>query len=132
VKRSFAGNSSQVRYVFDKEIGRYERYNGDAPHTVEGPDGGAHLGFSNVIVQMVGVSAGGTIDRAGERSTDIRMLGSGSVVLFRGGRALRGTWQRAGAGDVTRFVGTNGQTLKLAPGTTMVELLPQGREIFVT
>ena len=97
---------------------------------VEGDN--AHLSFSNVIVQMVNVTIGNTVDRAGERSNDIRMLGEGSAVLFRGGKALRGTWKRGGAGEMTRFVGTNGETLKLAQGTTIVELIPNGRDIFVT
>jgi hypothetical protein len=132
VKLSFAGNSAQVRYVFDKQVGRYERYNGEAAHMVEGAGGGTHLAFSNVLIQMVDVTAGSTIDRAGERSTDIKMLGSGSAVLFRGGKALRGRWERAGVNDVTRFVSSEGQTLKLAPGTTIIELLPNGRDIFVT
>jgi hypothetical protein len=132
VRVSFAGNGAQVRYLFDAETGRYERYNNDAPHTVEGEGDAAHLSFTNLLIQMVGVTAGSTIDRAGERSNDIRMLGEGQAVLFRGGKALRGRWQRDGAGDATRFIASNGAAMKLAPGTTMIELLPQGREIFVT
>jgi hypothetical protein len=132
VRFAFAGNGSQVKFVFDEELGRYERFVGDAPHTVEGEDATAQLGFTNVIIQTVSVSSGSTIDRAGERTNDIRVTGDGSAALFRGGRVLRGTWNRPGDGDVTRFVGTNGEVMKLAPGTTMVELLPQGRELFVT
>lgn len=132
VKLSFAGNGSQVRYVFDSQIGRYKRYNADAPHTAEGEGDGVHLAFTNVMVQMVSTSRGSTIDRAGEISTDIKMLGSGAAALFRGGKALRGRWERPSVGEETRFVSNSGEVMKLAPGTTIVELVPEGREIFVT
>lgn len=132
VRLSFAGNGSEVRYAFDAKTGTYQRFNGSSPHTVESDGKASQLAFTNVLVQMVSTSAGSTVDRAGERSTDIKMLGSGSAVLFRGGRALRGTWKRDGAGDVTTFQSSDGQPLRLAPGTTIVELLPTGRDIFVT
>lgn len=131
VKLSFSSRS-QVRYVFDEKLGLYERYDGDEPHLVEGPGDGVHLAFTNVLIQMVSVSAGSTVDRSGELSRDIRMLGRGSAVLFRGGKAIRGTWQREGIEDVTTFVASSGEPLRLAPGTTIVELIPQGQEMFVS
>lgn len=132
VRFAFAGNGTQLRYAFDSETGRYERYNADAPHVVEGEGDGVHLAFTNVVVQIVGVSRGSTVDRAGELTTDIKMIGTGPAVLFRGGKAIRGQWRRPGVGEPTRFVSSSGETLKLAPGTTVVELLPEGREFFVS
>jgi hypothetical protein len=132
VKMSFAGNGSQIRYTFDKETGEYKRFNNDAPHMVEGEGEGLQLSFRNVLVQMVETSAGSTIDRAGLRTTDIKLIGSGSAVLFRGGRALRGRWSRGASGDITHFVDGSGTPLELAPGKTIVELIPQGRDLFVS
>jgi hypothetical protein len=132
VKLSFAGNTSAVRFAYNTKTGVYERFTGDAPHTVEGVGGGQQLAVRNVLVQMVGISTGSTIDRAGERTNDISMIGDGAAVLFRGGRAIRGRWVRTAVGEPTRFVTTAGAPLRLAPGATMVELLPRGRDIFVT
>jgi hypothetical protein len=132
VKLSFAGNGSQIHYVFDKETGEYLRSNNDAPHTVEGEgDDGVQLSFRNVLVQMVQTSSGSTVDRAGLRTTDTSLIGSGSAVLFRGGRALRGSWSRASAGEITQYIDASGGPLKLAPGETIVELVPAGRDLFV-
>ncbi len=132
VKIAFAGNGSPARFVYDGKTGVYERFIGEAPHQVEAAGGGTQLAVRNVLVQIVNVSQGSTIDRAGERSSDIHMIGSGSAVLFRGGRAIRGRWERSSVGEPTRFIDSSGAPLKLAPGATMVELLPQGREIFVS
>jgi hypothetical protein len=131
VKMSFAGNGANLRYDFDKKTGEYLRFVNDAPHTVEGDADDIQLSFRNVLVQMVETAQGSTVDTAGLRSVDIDVTGSGSAVLFRGGRALRGRWSRASDGDVTQFVDVAGGPLKLAPGETIVELIPQGRELFV-
>ncbi|MEX2393824.1 MAG: DUF3048 C-terminal domain-containing protein, partial [Actinomycetota bacterium] len=85
----------------------------------------------NVLVQMVETSRGSTVDRAGLRTVDIDVTGSGAAVLFRGGRALRGKWSRASDGDITQFIDAAGGPLKLAPGETIVELIPRGRDLFV-
>ena len=132
VKLSFAGNSVEVKFVYDQETAHYERFVGDAPHMVEGNGDGVQLAFRNVLVQMVNVVQGSTTDRAGLISADIHMLGEGAAVLFRGGKAFRGRWQRSSVGEVTRFIGSDGQPLRLAPGETIVELVPEGRELFVS
>ncbi len=132
VKFAFAGNSSQVQFVYDKASGRYQRLMGDSPHMLEGNGGGIQLAFRNVVVQMVNTAEGGTMDRAGLISQDIHLIGDGPVVVFRGGRAFRGRWERSSVTERTHFVGADGKPLRLAPGATIVELLPQGRDVFVT
>jgi DUF3048 family protein len=132
IKVSFAGNGTQIRYSYDKKRGVYRRFNGDSPHLVEGPDGGVQLAFRNVLVQEVSTSKGSTVDRGGTLTTDISMLGSGAAVLFRGGRAFRGTWNRSSVSELTTFVGLDGKPLRFAPGETIVELKPRGRDLFVS
>ena len=78
------------------------------------------------------MSRGATVDRGGENTNDIAMLGSGAAVLFRGGRAFRGTWQRSSVGDMTTFVTDGGEPFAFAPGETIVELKPRGRDLFVS
>ena len=131
VRLSFAGNGALVRYTYDAKTGRYERFTGETPHLVEGTPNHVQLAFRNVLVQVVTIRGGSTVDQAGLRSSDIDVTGSGSAVLFRGGRALRGQWSRESASDPTTFTDDAGEPLRLAPGETLIELLPRGREIFV-
>ena len=110
----------------------YERFQRRSPHIVEGAGGGAQLAFRNVLVQEVATSRGSTVDRGGTPTNDIAMLGSGAAVLFRGGRAFRGTWHRASVGAMTTFVDASGKPFAFAPGETIVELMPRGRDLFVS
>jgi hypothetical protein len=127
IRLSFAGNGDNLKYVWDAEAGVYERYIGDSAHLVEGPDDGTHLGFTNLLIQMVGISAGTTTDTRGNPTSDIELVGDGGAALFRGGKAIRGRWERGSAGEPTRFIANAGGAIKLAPGTTIVELLPDSR-----
>ncbi len=129
---SFSSTAGQLRYAYNAESGLYQRFQSGSAFLVEGASGPAQLAFRNVIVQQVATSASQTVDRAGQNSVDISVIGSGSAVVLRGGRVFRGTWQRSAAGEATRFVDSSGQVIKLAPGTTIVELLPQGRDISVS
>ena len=132
VKFSFAGNGSEMRYVYDTKAGVYKRFQGGSPHMVEGTGGGMQLAFRNVLVQEVRVSRGATVDRSGTSTNDIAMLGSGGAVLFRGGRAFRGTWSRPSVDAMTTFVDAAGEPFRFAPGETIVALKPRGQDLFVS
>lgn len=125
---SFNGAASTIRYVYNTATGRYTRYIGQSAHTVEGPK---PLEFRNIVVQTVRTSAGSSVDKAGFHTTDIQVTGSGEAVVIRGGRVLRGRWERNG-NERTRFIDATGQPLRLAPGNTIVELLPQGKQLTVS
>lgn len=127
IRFSFAGNGADVRYVFTD--GRYQRYLGDSAHLGEG---GVALTYANVVVQYVQTSAGSSIDKAGFRSTDITTTGSGELIVVRGGKALRGTWSRSSTAEPARFADAQGNPIALAPGPTMIALLPQGRPVTVS
>jgi len=129
---SFSGTAGQLSFTYDGQSGLYKRSQGGSAHMVEGASGLVQLAFRNVIVQQVTTSMSDIVDQAGQRSVDSNVIGSGSALVLRGGRVFRGTWQRSSAGEATRFVDASGQVIKLAPGTTMVELLPQGRDATVS
>jgi hypothetical protein len=131
IEMSFAGNGADVRYEYDEDAGVYNRYTNGSAHMVEGVGGAEQLSFRNVLVQEVRTSRGSTVDRGGELTTDIAMLGSGSAVLFRGGRAFRGTWHRPSVDVMTTFVSSSGQPLEFAPGETIIALMPRGRDVVV-
>ena len=132
VSFSFAGNGTQIKYTFDEETGKYGRLNGDTPHLIEGEGDGVQLSFRNVLVQQVDIFAGAVTDRAGQRTTDADLIGDGPATLFRGGRAIRGSWTRGSDSEITRFTDGSGEALKLAPGETIVELLPKSRELSIS
>lgn len=127
VSFSFAGSSTQIGYDFDNETGKYKRNVNGSAHNVEGVNGPQQLVFRNILVQMVNVTTGSTRDQSGASSREIQVTGSGSAVLFRGGKALRGSWQRSSVGEATKFIDGSGQPLRLAPGESIVELLPSSR-----
>jgi hypothetical protein len=132
IRLSFAGNGSEIRFSYDERTGTYKRLVSDNPHLVEGNGDGVQLEFRNVLIQMVDVAPGSTVDRAGDRSNEIEMIGEGGVALFRGGRAVRGRWTRSTDAGPTEFFDNSGAPMRLAPGGTIVELLPQGRDVFVS
>lgn len=128
VRLSFAGNGSEIHYAYDASRKIYTRNVGGSPHVAEG---GTPLTYSNIVVPSVEISAGFSIDKAGFRTFDIKTVGSGGLVLLRGGKAFRGTWERATDADPWRFTDETGQVIPLTPGNTIIELLPQGRPVTV-
>lgn len=124
----FADRGAEIRYTYNADTGRYERHQGGAPHITEND---VQLSFRNVIIQMVEVREGTTVDQAGNRTRDIDLVGQGTVLIVRAGRAFRGTWSREALADRTSFADEDGQPIPLAPGPTIVELVPSGRDIFV-
>lgn len=97
------------------------RWHGTVPHTVEGDE---QVSATNVVVQVVGVSASSIIDAAGNASPEVDLVGSGKAYVFRDGRVIIGRWKRPTLDDVTRFLTKDGTEIALAPGRTWVELLP--------
>ncbi len=129
---SFSSTAGQLRFTYDAQSGLYQRFHNGSAHMVEGTSGLTQLAFRNVIVQQVATSMSDIVDQAGQRSVDSNVIGSGSALVLRGGRTFRGTWQRSSSGEATRFVDSSGQVIKLAPGTTIIELLPNGRSASVS
>lgn len=127
---AFTGSGVRVRYAYDDRTGKYGRFQQDTPHNVEGTNGeGQQLAFRNVLIQYIGITPGSGTDQAGGRTQDTDVIGNGSAVLLRGGRAFRGTWTRSSAEVATRFLDSDGEQFRLAPGQTIIELVPNGREL---
>lgn len=126
VRMSFAGNGDVVRYVYDAGDEAYRRFHRSVPHEAES---GAQIAPANVLVQYVSVTQGDVVDAAGLVSPHIEVLGSGDAILFRGGRAFRGRWERPSYGEPTRFTDADGDPMRFARGPTWVELVPRGRDV---
>jgi Protein of unknown function (DUF3048) N-terminal domain/Protein of unknown function (DUF3048) C-terminal domain len=116
--------STNVDFVWDSKMERYVRTVGGQP--VAAADG-ALVAKPNVLVQYCQVTADRSdIDVNGNPSMYTHSVGSGRVVLFRGGKRIEGTWSRASSGAPTLYQDTAGKPLLFAPGGTFVALVRPG------
>jgi hypothetical protein len=123
---SFESGDPPVRYTYDAGTRTYLRFNGSNAQTSQS---GSQLAFRNVVLQVVNVTAGSYNDRAGNVTHDINLIGTGRAVILRGGKAFDGKWSRSSRNDTTKFTDSAGNALRLAPGRTIVELVPVGQQV---
>jgi len=115
---------SDVFWRFRRGKGRYVRFHGTVPHTLED---GSQVSASNVVVQVVRVRLTGAVDAAGNPVPEVSVIGRGPLFVFRNGRVIRGQWIRETNGEVTQLRDQQGNEIALAPGPTWVELFPEDR-----
>jgi hypothetical protein len=61
------------------------------------------------------------------------LQGSGTAMIFSGGREIVGTWSRGPSkADVVQYLTSSGATVRLTPGQTWVELLNDGVPLSIT
>ena len=89
-------------------------------------ESGDQLGFDNVIIEEHTVSLSTQfVDVLGTASPVIEdVTGQGRAFLFRDGQMYSGVWIRDSEEDAVRFETKGGDAFVLAPGNTMIELLP--------
>lgn len=87
---------------------------------------GARLAAANVVVLRVDLVASGTFDPAGSPVPETRLVGSGEALVATGGRTLAVTWTKASADAPLTLATADGADVRLAPGATWVELVPNG------
>jgi hypothetical protein len=87
---------------------------------------GARLRATNVVVLAVNVVNTSARDPAGNPVPETQLLGSGSALVAVAGTVLTATWSKASIADPVVLTGPDGAVVRLAPGTTWVELMPTG------
>ena len=107
----------RVRWEYDGTAGDYRRYQGGKAQV----DGDNVLLARNVIVQFVKVRI---LDEVGRRR--IVTVGSGDAIVFSGGVANRGTWEKKSLRERTRFYDVAGGEVALHPGLTWIQAVPVG------
>lgn len=117
-------NLNEVGYAFVD--GSYERSVGGVSHTDESE---GQISTANVVVIFVDVIPTGRTDSAGSPVPDYDVVGSGAALVFRDGRLIEGTWQRASTADMFTVLDASGQAVPLAVGTTWFEMVPNGRSV---
>jgi hypothetical protein len=112
--QSIFSNSSDNSWSYDAASGKYLRTQW------EGPDldyTGAQLSASNVIIMKVNVDEFVGLPRT-------RMVDANEVWVISGGKAVHGTWSKSATAAPIQFKGDNGVTIRLAPGNTWIEMVP--------
>ncbi len=117
-KISFRYSGSRYEFTYDGDKNLYIR-------TVDGEkyidrETGEDITCSNVLLQKVSSSV---IDSTGRLSID--MCAGGEATLFTNGVAVKGTWSRDDLDSRTVFTDSEGNSLRLTPGSTWVEVVDQ-------
>ncbi|WP_299960575.1 DUF3048 domain-containing protein [uncultured Modestobacter sp.] len=112
---------SRPQWTWSAPEARWLRAEGGTP-AVEAD--GARLGAANVVVLRVDVVSTGGVDPAGNPIPEIVLAGRGAALVASGGRTLPATWVKGGVADRVVLLGADGNPVRLAPGRTWVELVP--------
>lgn len=113
-----------VGFNWNAKLGKYVRIiNGAVQHTANGTT----IATPNVVVQFCSVTVY-TKDRdvLGNPNYYTHTVGKGHVVVFRGGKAIIGSWSRPKAKDGTRLLDRTGKPIPLAPGGAWFVLVANG------
>ena len=81
------------------------------------------ISTQNLIVQYVSISSYDTMYR------NIAVTGSGDCDYFINGRHVTGTWSRPSLGEPTTYKLYDGSIIRLEPGNTWIEMMPNTRTI---
>jgi hypothetical protein len=82
----------------------------------------------NVIVMYVNY-----VNGIGTENSYADLQGSGTAMVFSGGKEIVGSWTRgASKSDVIQYTTSRGAPIKLTPGQTWVELLDDGVALSIT
>jgi hypothetical protein len=79
---------------------------------------------ANVVVLRVDVVATAGRDPAGNPVPDTLLEGRGEALVATGGRTMAATWAKTAVTDRLVLLGPDGNPVRLAPGNTWVELVP--------
>lgn len=115
--------SNKVRWVYNEESRLYARSINGAAH--KDAVSGKQLTARNVIVVWARITP-----YPGDRHgvVDIKLTGSGRATVLRGGQKFDGTWE-AGSDSPPRFRDADGNTIKLDPGNTWIQVIANDQTI---
>jgi hypothetical protein len=83
------------------------------------------LAAVNVVVLRVDVVNTPYTDSRGTHVPETVMVSSGEALVATGGRTIAATWSKASVAAPVVLTGADGQPIRLAPGTTWIELVPR-------
>lgn len=114
---------SQPGWTWDAAAGAWLRTETSVPATAAS---GARLAATNVVALRVDLVDSGTRDPTGAVVPDTRLVGDGTATVATGGKVLDVRWSKTSVRAPLRLATADGLPVLLAPGTTWVELVPNG------
>ena len=122
--RTGAGTlATEIEWSWGADGEAWERNQDGTPHL---DSAGEPVRAANVIVRFTPYRDSGVRDSSGAVVPEAEAVGEGDAWLLSDGRAQPGRWHKPSAEAVTTYTDSAGQPLRLAPGTTWVEVLPPG------
>ena len=116
--------TTPVGFVWDPKLASYVRTLGGRRILTASR---APVAKPNVLVQFCDIKPDrGDVDVNGVPTMFTKTVGTGKVVLFRGGKRIEGNWSRPSITAPTTFTDTAGKPLLFAPGGTFVALARPG------
>jgi hypothetical protein len=114
------GPGYDVRWAYDAAKEQYLRAQPWGKHTMAD---GTQVHATNVLILRV-ESKKEKIGTGGGKAVPVLNLidATGDIVALSGGKAVKGTWQKAGPNEPFVLKAADGSPLRLAPGNTWVEL----------
>ena len=123
VVRMALSNFSSPRWAWNKSAGAWLRSEGNTP-AVEAD--GARLRAANVVVLRVDIVNTSYVDPAGNPVPETQMVGKGDALVASGGHTLAVRWSKASPDAPVVLSEPSGGPVRLAPGSTWIELAPKG------
>ena len=118
------GQRTSAVYDFDPASSTWKRTSNGRPQVVEG---GAQVTPTNVIVWFVPyVNSPGDVDVVGEPVSVAQVVGTGDAWVLSQGKLVRGKWSKPSAEAPVSWTDVAGAPIKIAPGTTWIEVQPIG------
>jgi hypothetical protein len=123
VVRVTLSNTSSPRWTWSDSAGAWLRAEGSTP-AVEAD--GSRLQAANVVVLRVDVRDTSYVDPAGNPVPETVMVGEGDALVATGGHTLAVHWSKASLDAPVVLDSPNDGPVRLAPGSTWIELAPNG------
>jgi hypothetical protein len=112
-----------VEYRYSPLHGAYKRYFRGQPH--EDAETGEQLLVTNLILQETEKPR--VLDSEGR--LELKTVGTGSARVFQLGKNYEAVWEKKSREGWTRFAEAGGSTIKLVPGNTWVQVVPEGTRL---
>jgi len=112
-----------VEYRYSPLHGAYKRYFRGQPH--EDAETGEQLLVTNLILQHM--ERPRVLDSEGR--LELKTVGTGSARVFQLGKNYEAVWEKKGREGWTRFAEPGGSIIKLVPGNTWVQVVPEGTRL---
>lgn len=116
-------NIIDVKYVFDPSTQKYNRSLGKSPMIDANTK--KQITVTNIIVQYAKLSWLGN-----HNLINFKLVGAtGKADVFVAGKHFKATWKRAKMTDTTKYYDAAGQEIKLMPGNTWVQIVPDNKKV---